>query len=276
MINEIKGEMEYLLERVRTRKPLVHHITNYVTANDCANITLAAGASPIMADDINEVEEITEISSSLILNIGTLNERTLKSMIIAGKAANKKGIPVILDPVGAGVSKFRNKALKIILDELKIDILKGNMSEIFFISGLREVTEGLDVSEDDANTEIAAAVKTAKILACKLGCIVVITGVTDIITDGEKSIGIKNGDKLLTQITGTGCMSASLIGSFSGVCEDLFLGAVTGILCMGIAGEAAAEKTKETGNGSFRSVLIDQISKIRISDIVKKEKIYKF
>ena len=151
MENEIVIKIGNLLNEVRNKKPLVHNITNYVTVNDCANILLAIGASPIMADDIKEAADITKISSALVINIGTLNERTIESMIASGKKANELNIPVIFDPVGAGASEFRNETTKKILEEVKISVLRGNMSEIKFISGLESSTKGVDASESDIN-----------------------------------------------------------------------------------------------------------------------------
>ena len=255
-MESIQKNLSGLLTKVRTNKPLVHHITNYVTVNDCANITLAIGASPIMADAIEEAADIAAISSALVLNIGTLNHRTVKSMIQAGKKANEKNIPVILDPVGAGASLFRNEAAERMIRELRVDVLRGNISEIRYMAGLAASTKGVDAGDSETNAGTIAR-ETAK----KLSCVVAITGAVDAISDGSRLIRIHNGHAALSQITGTGCMCSSLIGSFCGANPDQLLLAVSaGILAMGLAGEIAYEKTKGQGNGSFHMAIIDAIS----------------
>ncbi|MDP4151857.1 MAG: hydroxyethylthiazole kinase [Bacillota bacterium] len=250
-----------LISEVRSKKPLVHHITNYVTVNDCANIVLAIGASPIMADDIGEVEDIVSISSVLVINIGTLNSRTINSMIAAGKKANELKIPVVLDPVGAGASPLRNDTVNKLISEIKFSVIRGNMSEIRFISGLHASTRGVDASEADVKgTE--SGIQVAEELAEKLKCVVAITGAVDYVSDGIRTVSIKNGHPMLSSVTGTGCMCTSLIGSFCGATRDYFLGAVSGISSMGIAGETAFEKAGDMGTSSFRTALIDSISKL--------------
>ena len=268
MKNEIVIKIEKLLEEVRNNKPLVHNITNYVTVNDCANILLALGASPIMADDIKEAADITKISSALVINIGTLNERTIESMIVSGKKANELNIPVVFDPVGAGASEFRNATTKRILEEVKINVLRGNMSEIKFISGLEYTTKGVDASESDMGSGNEEGINVAKNLANNLNCTVAITGVTDIISDGERVAVLENGTKMLANVTGTGCMTTALVGAFCGAGSDYFIGAVSGITAMGISGEIALEKVGEIGTGSFHIAIIDAISNLN-SEIIK-------
>lgn len=249
-----------LLELVRDIKPLVHHITNYVTVNDCANITLAVGASPIMADAVEEAGDIAAIASAVVLNMGTLNSRTVESMLEAGKSANKKGIPVVFDPVGAGASRFRNNTATRILSEVKISVLRGNISEIRYISGLAANTKGVDASESDIGGD---AGKIALELAGRLGCVVAITGAVDTVSDGKRTVFVKNGHPALSGITGTGCMCSSLMGSFCGAAPDApFEAAVAALLCMGIAGETANEKAGQAGNGSFRMAIIDAASRM--------------
>lgn len=251
-----------LLNEVREAKPLVHHITNYVTVNDCANITLAIGASPVMADAIGEAADIAAIAGAVVLNMGTLNEHTILSMVAAGKSANAKGTPVIFDPVGAGASALRNNTAAQILDEIKLSVLRGNISEIRFLAGLSSETKGVDASQNDT-TEKHSAGQIAKNLATKLGCVVVISGATDIVSDGNRIIFIENGHPMLSCLTGTGCMCSSLIGSFCGaVPNDLFSATVTGMLCMGIAGELACKQSGPGKNASFRVALIDAISQL--------------
>lgn len=263
-----------LIKQVRDKNPLVHHITNYVTVNDCANITLAVGGSPIMADAWEEAADITRISSALVLNMGTLNERTMKSMLAAGKAANNADIPVIFDPVGAGASDFRNKAAALILNETKVCVLRGNISEVRFLAGIQSETKGVDASERDLqNTADAATV--AKMLASRLNCVVAITGAVDVISDGKKAVYIENGHPMLSNLTGTGCMCSSLMGAFCGaIPEKPFEAATTALLTMGIAGEIAYGKAGAQGNGSFRIALHDAISRMDADTLMERIKIY--
>ncbi|WP_459480317.1 hydroxyethylthiazole kinase [Clostridium saccharoperbutylacetonicum] len=269
MENKIVEEIGELLEEVKNKNPLVHNITNYVTVNDCANILLALGASPIMADDIREAADITSISSALVINIGTLNERTIEAMIASGKKANELNIPVVFDPVGAGASEFRNATTKRILEEVKVSVLRGNMSEVKFIAGLQATTKGVDASEADINAANEEGVIIAKKLALMLNCTVAITGVTDIIADGKRVVILENGHKMLANVTGTGCMTTALVGAYCGAGTDCFLAAVSGIISMGIAGEIAFEKAGQVGTGSFHIAIIDAISNLN-SEIIGK------
>jgi len=262
-----------LLQKVRESKPLVHHITNYVTVNDCANVTLEIGASPVMADAIGEAADIASIASSLVLNMGTLNERTISSMIAAGEAANKKGIPVVFDPVGAGASKLRNDTAEMITSKIKLSVLRGNISEIRFVAGFCSQTKGVDASDSDI-TGAEDAGQIAKDLAKKLGCVVVISGAVDVVSDGKKVVLIENGHPMLANQTGTGCMCSSLIGSFCGAePADPFAASVSAMLCMSIAGEIAFKKAGQSGNGSFRAALHDAIN---CMDVHTLEKMAKF
>ncbi|WP_424244970.1 hydroxyethylthiazole kinase [Elusimicrobium posterum] len=255
-------EITNLLAQVRAKKPLVHHITNYVTVNDCANITLAIGASPIMADDKDEVKEIVSISSALVLNIGTLNERTIKSTMLAGEEANKKNVPVIFDPVGAGASRLRNETAAELIKKVRFAVVRGNMSEIRFLAGLSSGAKGVDVSEADKKEGLEGGIATAKELALKLNTVVAITGATDIISDGKKTYLVKNGFPEMESVSGTGCMCNSLVASFCGATGDFLRSAAAGIAAMCVAGEKAFSYTKEKGFGSFRVALIDEISKL--------------
>jgi hydroxyethylthiazole kinase len=270
-MNQITLKYAELLSCVRNQKPLIHNITNYVTVNDCANVVLAIGASPIMADDIAETADITAISSALVINIGTLNSRTVESMILSAQMANKSGIPVIFDPVGAGASPLRNKTTVDILSKVKIDVLRGNMSEISFIAGLDATTKGVDASETDIKSK--DGLKIAGAVAEKLGCVVAITGAIDIISDGQHAVTISNGHKMLSEVTGTGCMTTALVGSFCGVTKDIFTAVISGIASMGIAGEIAFEKAGQYGTGSFHIAIIDAVSKLTGDIITERAKI---
>ena len=259
---------------VREKKPLIHHITNYVTVNDCANITLAAGASPVMADDPGEAEDIVSLASALVINMGTLNKRTIESMIIAGKAAKKKNIPVIFDPVGAGAGTLRNETAARILHEVKPSVIKGNVSEILFISGVSSGAKGVDVSDEDKNMNEEIIFGKIIKLALDTGCVVAATGKKDIISDGKRTIYIENGHKMMADITGTGCMTASLAAVFCSVSNDLLLGTAAGILYMGLAGEKAFSAAGSHGSGSFRTALIDEIYKTDGNYIGENVKIF--
>lgn len=273
---DIAQKVVELLNRLKNKKPLIHNITNYVTVNDCANILLAIGASPIMADDLKESADITSIASALVINIGTLNERTIESMIASGKKANELNIPVVLDPVGAGASSFRNETTKRILEEIKISVLRGNMSEIKFIAGLESETKGVDASESDLKSDSDEGVRVAKSLAKRFNCTVAITGVFDIVSDGEKSVTIENGTKMLSNVTGTGCMTTALVGGYLGACEtkeDLFIAAISGIVSMGICGEIAEERAGNIGLGSFHMAIIDAVSNLDEDILLNRNKI---
>jgi hydroxyethylthiazole kinase len=245
----------YYLEKVREKAPLVHHLTNWVTIYDCANVVKIFGAAPVMAHALEEVADMTSISSSLVLNIGTLTTDFVDSMMTAAKSANKKGIPVTLDVCGAGATVFRDNMCLDILDHVKIDIVKGNSSEIARIAGLDVQTKGVDAGE------VAADLGTvAGNLARQRHCTVVITGKTDICTDGETMLHVDNGCEMMTRVVGTGCMASSVIGTFAAVSKDLPEAAAAGLACYEIAAELASKKA--AGPASFKEALLDEISKL--------------
>lgn len=254
-----------LFEKLELNPPLVHNITNYVTVNDCANVILAAGGSPLMADDIEEVEDIVTISNALYINIGTLNQRTVESMVLAGKKANELGLPIVLDPVGMGASKLRNKTVNALIDSIKFSVIKGNMSEIKGMYTNCHNTGGVDVQKDDLidSNNIDKSVDLAKRVSNKFNCIIAITGAIDIVTDGTRTVLIKNGHPMMSKITGTGCMTGSLIGTYCAVNpESIFDASVMAISVMGLSGEKANDKVMKKGEGtsSFKGYLIDAIS----------------
>lgn len=265
------NEIQSILELINHKKPIVHHITNYVTANDCANTVLAFGGSPIMADALQEVEEIVSITSALVLNLGTINELKVQSFIKAGKKANALNIPVILDPVGVGVSSFRKQTAKRIMDEIQLTVLKGNMSEIKSIYGITSLSRGVDSAE----STIDGGFEIAKALANKLNCIVAITGAIDVISDGESVYGIHNGHALLSRVTGTGCMTSSLVGVCLGTGDTSINSVITGIMTMGIAGEIAYSLLNQNeGLGSYKVYLMDAITYMSLGDYQERGKIY--
>lgn len=262
------------LNETRNIGPLVHNISNYVTVNDCANIILACGGSPIMADDISEVEEITSICNALVINIGTLNARTIPSMISAGKKANKLNHPVILDPVGVGASNFRTDTVLKLLNEVKFAVIRGNASEVKTIYAGSGYTKGVDATKEDEITSenLEKNISIAKSLSQNTGAIIAITGKMDIVANGNKAYIINNGHSMMSRITGTGCMLSAMIGAFCGANTQIQLEATTAAVCMmGLAGEFAYKKMIENngGNSSFKMYLIDFISKI--DEIILKE-----
>ncbi|HHV95851.1 MAG TPA: hydroxyethylthiazole kinase [Clostridiaceae bacterium] len=258
---------EEIIRNVREKSPLVHSITNYVTVNDCANTILACGASPIMADDQNEVEEITSICNALVINIGTLNERTIKSMIKAGKKANELNHPVVLDPVGAGASSLRTKTTFELLENIRFAVIRGNVSEIKTVYKGSGTTKGVDADVSDAITEenLEEAITFTKELSRRTDAVIAISGAIDIVADKNKAYVIRNGNALMSRITGTGCMLASLIGAYCGANPDNILDAAAAASSvMGLAGELAFEKLRKVdgGTSTYRTFLIDYISKI--------------
>lgn len=268
-----------ILKNVREKTPLVHNITNYVTVNDCANILLACGGSPVMADDIEEVEEITSISNALVINIGTLNSRTIDSMIKAGKTANKINIPVILDPVGAGASRLRTDTTFRLLEEVKFTVIRGNMSEIKTVGRVgSNNTRGVDSNASDSVTEenIEAMVNYVKDLSGKLSAVIAVTGAIDLISDSDKTYVIRNGHPIMSKVSGTGCMLSSMIGAYCGANPDNITDASAAAACvMGLSGELAYEKMKENdgGTSALRSYIIDFISKIDNEKMKERMKI---
>lgn len=262
---DIQEQLTEVFGSLQNKRALVHHITNYVTVNDCANVVLAIGASPIMADELSEVEEMVGICDALVLNIGTANERTIASMLKAGKTANAKGIPVVLDPVGVGATSFRHQSVAALMGAIRFSVIRGNMAEIKTIAGLEAKSAGVDSLEDESD-----GAKIALTLAKKLDCVIAITGKIDIVSDGVSTYSLHNGDMALTQLTGTGCMSSSLIGSFLGASNNALTSAIAGILTMSIAGEIA---DKSSGMGTFHASLLDAISQMDAKSILNKSNI---
>ncbi|MBU3143329.1 hydroxyethylthiazole kinase [Clostridium sp. CF012] len=274
---EINKKIIELLNKVREKNPLVHHITNYVTVNDCANITLAIGGSPVMAEDINEVRDMVSISSSLVINIGTLNSSSVQSMLVAGKMANELNIPVILDPVGAGATTYRTDTAKRIIREVKLAVIRGNLSEIKTLYGIESKTKGVDASgsvSENVNAR-AEGKEMARTLASKLNTVVAITGAEDIITDGKTLYSVQNGHKIMAKVTGTGCMCTSLIGCYLGAGDNNLLATLAGIVSMGIAGEIAYEGLGKNngGTGTLKVKILDAIYNLSQTEIIERSKI---
>lgn len=257
-------------QTLRAQVPLVHCITNYVTVNDVANAILACGGSPIMADDIAEAADIAAVSSALVINIGTLNARTVASMLSAGAAANAKGVPVVLDPVGAGASALRNDAVRRLLEAVRFAAIRGNLSEISHLAGLSVSTRGVDSSEADSGND---AVSVARAAARRYGCVVAVTGAVDVITDGERVARVENGVPEMSRVTGTGCMLSGVIGAYVGANRDVLPAVVAAVASMGIAGELSLERHGGAGTGSFHIGILDALSKITDETIEKRGRI---
>lgn len=266
------------LENVRTLGPLVHNITNYVTVNDCANALLSLGASPIMADDIAEVEDIISICSALVINIGTLNDRTIESMIIAGKKANQLGKPVILDPVGAGASTLRTATVYRLLKEVKFTVIRGNISEIKTVYAGSGSTKGVDADINDSLTESnqEEVIAFTKTLAKQTGAVIAITGAIDLVANENEAIMIRNGHASMSKITGTGCMLTSILGAFAAANPDQLLeSTAAAITLMGLCGEYAHRKSVESqgGTSTMRMHLIDALGLITPEMLMEDAKI---
>jgi hydroxyethylthiazole kinase len=263
---------EGIIESVRESMPIVHAITNYVTVNDCANIILAAGGSPTMADNKYEVEDVTSIANVLVINIGTLNEDLVEAMIKAGKKANELGHPVILDPVGIGSSEFRTNFVFDLLKEVDFSVIRGNISEIKTIYKGDGTTKGVDADENDAVTDenIDEVIAYIKDLSEKTCAVIAVTGGIDIVADSKKAYIIRNGHPLMPRVTGTGCMLTTVIGSFCGANRHNILEATAAaVSAMGLCGELGYERMKEVdgGTSTYRTYIIDFMSKMN-SDLL--------
>ena len=251
------------LENVRNTVPLIHNITNYVTVNDVANVLLACGASPIMADDEGEVEEITAICSGLNINIGTLNSRTIPSMLKAGKAAQALNHPVVLDPVGAGASTLRTETARRLIREIRFTVVRGNMSEIKTLAAGSGNTRGVDASVEDVVTEdnLESAIAFVKDLSARDGAIVAVTGAIDLVADAERCYVIRNGRPEMGKVTGTGCQLSALTAAYVAANPGNCLEAAAAAVClMGLAGEIGFSRMAPgDGNAAYRSRIIDAI-----------------
>ncbi len=251
------------IENVRKNVPLVHNITNYVTVNDVANVLLACGGSPIMSDEPEDVEDITTICGGLNINIGTLNKSSIEGMYRAGKRANELGHVVLLDPVGAGASALRTNTAVGLMDKIKFNVIRGNISEIKTLALGSGTTKGVDADVADAVTEesLDGAVKFAKDLAKKTGSIIAITGAIDLVADADRCYVIRNGRPEMGRITGTGCQLSGMMTAFLVANPEAPLDAAAAAVCtMGLAGEIGWSRMQEgDGNSTYRNRIIDAI-----------------
>jgi hydroxyethylthiazole kinase len=242
------------LRELRERKPLVHQITNYVVMNETANATLSLGALPVMAHAREEVEEMVALAGALVLNIGTLSPHWVEAMLLAGKAANAGGVPVVLDPVGAGATRYRTETAKRILDEVNVAVLRGNQGEVATLVGVEAEVRGVESMGGGGDPgELAHAA------ARSLGLVASVTGVVDHVSDGESVLAVANGHELLASVSGTGCMSSAITGCFLAVKRDAPLeAAAEALAAFGVAGEDAARDAR--GPGSFHVGLYDALA----------------
>jgi len=238
------------LRGLRERKPLVHQITNYVVMNETANATLALGALPVMAHALEEVEEMATLAGALVLNIGTLSPDWVEAMLRAGRAANAAGVPIVLDPVGAGATRYRTDSARRLLGELEVSVVRGNAAELATLAGQEAEIRGVE-SISTGGAELARAAARA------LGTVAAVTGPVDHVSDGETALALANGHELLGTVTGTGCMSTAVTGAFLAVAQEPLLAAAEALVAFGVAGEDAAREAK--GPGSFHVALYDAL-----------------
>ena len=297
-----------LLSKIKETRPKIHTITNYVTANDCANILLGIGASPIMADDIAEVEEITAICDALVINIGTLNHRMIEAMLLAGKIANQLTLPILLDPVGLSASKLRTQTALELIQKIQPTIIKGNLTEIKTLYALlcRKIpkcecdsanwcesnvfnlatehqlsSSGIDAHKSDCITDKTQAyyVGILRELSAYLnGAVIVATGNIDIVSTDKWSYLVYNGHKSMNSVTGTGCMLSSLMGAFCAMTDQPIEAALMATVTMGVAGEIAYEKCQsaQLGTGSLRVHIHDAISQMTPETLKQRAKVQFF
>lgn len=249
------------LNAVRSKAPLVHNITNYVVMNNSANALLAAGASPVMAHALDEVEDMVNISSALVINIGTLSKNWIDAMLKAGKAANKKNIPVVLDPVGAGATTYRTKTSLQIIKECRPGVIRGNASEIMALVNASGNTKGVDSSDSSES-----ALDAAHFLVKESGAVIVISGPVDYIVNHQSVIKVRNGSPLMGNVTGMGCTATALVGAFIAVNSNFLLASAHAMTVMGIAGELAAERSK--GPGTMQMHFLDALYTLSDKEII--------
>lgn len=242
------------LRKVRELNPLIHNITNVVVTNFTANGLLALGASPVMAYAKEEVADMAAIAGALVLNMGTLDDRVVESMHLAGKSANARQVPVVFDPVGAGATPYRTAVARRLMDEVKVSVLRGNAAEVANVVGQDWAIKGVDAG---AGAGDAAAL--ARQAALSLGCVAVVTGQDDYVSDGKVTYKISNGTPLLTKVTGTGCLLSSIIGAFAAVEKDLVWASVSALAFYGVAAEQAVKISGGDKPGTFQEELLNQL-----------------
>jgi hydroxyethylthiazole kinase len=239
-----------VIAKVRSRRPLIHHITNFVVMNATANITLCMGALPVMAHAKEEVEEMVAAASALVLNLGTLWPDLVEAMVLAGRRANRRGIPIVLDPVGAGATRLRTESAHRLLQELSVSIVRGNLAEIAALAGLEASISGVESIGSAGDAAVAASE-----FAGTFGCVAAATGPVDVVTDGARLMRVANGHPMMAAVTGTGCMATSVVAACAAVEKDTMIATAAALAAYGLAGELAAQKAQ--GPGTFQVHLYD-------------------
>lgn len=251
-------------ELVRKTSPLVYSLTNHVTMNDCANILLAAGASPVMSLDERESADLARIANAVVINFGTPDAASIRAMILAGRAANEAGVPVLLDPVGAGATSLRGELSRTLLAEIRFTAIRGNASEIAFLAGGAFSGRGVDASTEEELSQVKEFVKT---LARQTGAFVTASGPVDVVSDGSETILVRNGHPIMTRITGSGCMSSAYAGAYLGA-EASLSSFAAAVVAMGVCGEIAQKSLHaDEGTGTFRTRLTDAVSLLNVSQM---------
>lgn len=266
-----------IVEKMKRKKPLVECLTNRVTINDCANMLLAMGASPIMAEIECEMDEIMQISDALVINLGLLDDEYLAAMRVAAKSAKKLNKPIIIDPVGAGASKLRDRVCQDMIESFSPDIIKGNLSEIKSLSGIKIASKGVDVSDEDAvnDENVLSCGNIVREYAKRIGAVVCATGEIDIISDGIKTVYVKNGSKMLSSVTGTGCMLSAMCGAMA-TAGSAFDASIAATLMLSISGELAEKYIMDTkqGIGTFKVKLFDYVYNLNEQDFINRSEVY--
>lgn len=239
-------------EQIRVRSPLIHNITNYVVMNVTANALLAIGASPVMAHAIEEIEEMVDIAASLVLNLGTLSMPWIEAMFLAGHRAKRRGIPIVLDPVGAGATTFRTQTARRALEELRPTIIRANASEILALAGTEGSTKGVDSTQQSEQ-----ALDAARELSSQFGCVVSVSGARDLVVEAQRVARVDNGHPMMAQVTGSGCVATALTGAFAAINPIAFEAAAHAMMLSGIAGELAAAEAN--GPGSYQALFLDRL-----------------
>ncbi|MFU1794320.1 hydroxyethylthiazole kinase [Paenibacillus azoreducens] len=253
------SEMQLLPQEIKRRRPLVHNITNVVVTNFTANGLLAVGASPVMAYAREEVADMAKMAGALVLNLGTLSAELVEAAILAGRSANQHGVPVLLDPVGAGATPFRTKAALEILNNVRVSLVRGNAAEVANLIGEAAAIKGVDadgMEEAEAPTDLAARA------AHRIGSVVAISGREDVITDGETGYVIHGGHPMLTRVTGTGCLLTSVMGAFAAVESDILKAGAAGLAFYGAAAVRAYAAAGKRGPGSFQAAFLDALAEM--------------
>ena len=255
-----------VIARVRSRRPLIHHITNFVVMNATANITLCMGALPVMAQAKEEVEEMVAAASALVLNLGTLWPEQVDAMVVAGRRANQLSIPIVLDPVGSGATQLRTKSAHRLLEELSITVVRGNVAEVAALAGMEAMIRGVESMESPGEAS-AVALRFAR----RFRCVTAVTGPIDVITDGVRLIRVANGHPMMSTVTGTGCMATSVVAACAGVEKDPTMAAVAALAAYGLAGQIAAKQAQ--GPGTFQIHLYDALANLTEDELREGAKI---